>query len=191
MSYLPLTPVPVPDDDDHAFWEYCNSRQLRFQHCPQCGVTVHPPIGVCPGCRSFDRAWIEAPAAARVFSFTWAHTAADNSVADTLPYNVVLVAFDGLANVKLISNVVNVQPGELATGDALAYAERHDEEALVTEGHRILYPAYGTYIGGAAGQAVGMTIGLPIYAGAVVAGHVAGRLPTEDVSEDASEDAGD
>ena len=97
----------------------------------------------------------------------------------------------GLYAVAFGLPITVLYPEAIATGDALAYAERHDEEALVTEGHRILYPAYGTYIGGAAGQAVGMTIGLPIYAGAVVAGHVAGRLPTEDVSEDASEDAGD
>ena len=97
----------------------------------------------------------------------------------------------GLYAVAFGLPITVLYPEAIATGDALAYAERHDEEALVTEGHRILYPAYGTYIGGAAGQAVGMTIGLPIYAGAVVAGHVAGRLPTEDASEDASEDAGD
>ncbi len=119
MSYLPEAPAPVPDDDDHEFWSHCNERQLRFQHCPQCGMTVHPPIAVCPGCRNFERAWIDAPAAAHVFSYTWAFTAADASVTDALPYNVVLVSFDGLPNVKLISNVVNVRPTDLAVGDPL------------------------------------------------------------------------
>jgi hypothetical protein len=94
----------------------------------------------------------------------------------------------GLYAVAFGLPITVLYPEAIATGDALAYAERHNDEALVSEGHRILYPAYGTYLGGAAGQAVGMTIGLPIYAGAVVAGHVAGRLPTEDVSEDVPED---
>jgi hypothetical protein len=94
----------------------------------------------------------------------------------------------GLYAVAFGLPITVLYPEAIATGDALAYAKRHHDEALVAEGRRILYPAYGTYLGGAAGQAVGMTIGLPIYAGAVVAGHVAGRLPTEDVSDDASED---
>ncbi len=96
----------------------------------------------------------------------------------------------GLYAVAFGLPITELYPEAIATGDALAWAEQHDEEGLVTEGHRILYPAYGTYIGGAAGQAVGMTIGLPIYAGAVFAGHVAGRIPTGDVSEDVDDMAG-
>ena len=90
----------------------------------------------------------------------------------------------GLYAVAFGLPITVLYPEAIATGDALAYAERHDDEALVVEGRRILYPAYGTYLGGAAGQAVGMTIGLPIYAGAVVAGHVAGRIPTDAGTED-------
>ena len=87
--------------------------------------------------------------------------------------------------------ISQLYPEAIATGDALAYAERQDDEALVAEGHRILYPAYGTYLGGAAGQVVGMTVGLPVYAGAVVAGHVAGRTPIRAGEESADDTAGD
>jgi hypothetical protein len=84
----------------------------------------------------------------------------------------------GLYAVAFGLPISQLYPEAIATGDALAYAERQGDEALVAEGRRILYPAYGTYLGGAAGQVAGLSVGLPIYAGAVVAGHVAGRSPT-------------
>ena len=84
----------------------------------------------------------------------------------------------GLYAVAFGLPISELYPEAIATGDALAYAAELNDEELVAEGHRILYPAYGTYLGGAAGEAAGMTIGLPFYAGAVVAGHVAGRMPT-------------
>jgi hypothetical protein len=96
----------------------------------------------------------------------------------------------GLYAVAFGLPITQLYPEAIATGDALAYAEQRHDEALVAEGHRILYPAYGTYLGGAAGQVVGMTIGLPIYAGAVVAGHVAGRMPTGEETEEPDDAVG-
>lgn len=65
-------------------------------------------------------------------------------------------------------------PEAIATGDALAYLEEHDDRELQREAYRILFPAYGTYIGGSVGEVV-PPVALPVYAGAVVAGHVVGR----------------
>ena len=97
----------------------------------------------------------------------------------------------GLYAVAFGLPISELYPEAIATGDALAYAERMDDESLVAEGHRILYPAYGTYVGGAAGQVAGMTIGLPLYAGAVVAGHAAGRMPSGEDGETPEDPAGE
>ncbi len=120
MAYLPAEiPLPLPDDDDAPFWAHCNERRLAFQQCPHCATLVHPPLAVCPGCRSFERGWVDAPAQAVVFAFTWAHTAAHASVKQSLPYNVVVVEFPQLPGVQLVSNVVDAVIGELRIGDAL------------------------------------------------------------------------
>jgi len=120
MSYLGEGNVlPDPNVDDAPFWANCAARRLTFQRCSGCGRVTHPPIGACPGCQSFERTWIDAPSDARVFSFTWVRTPAHDSVAQSLPYNVVVVEFPQLPGVRLISNVVNVAPGDLAIGDAL------------------------------------------------------------------------
>jgi len=74
-------------------------------------------------------------------------------------------------------------PEAIATGDALAYATRQDDPELEREAYRILFPAYGTYVGGSVGD-VAAPVALPVYAGAVVAGHVVGRLHSRSVSDD-------
>lgn len=123
MSYLPPSLLPSePPDGEAEFWAHCNARRLMFQSCPHCGHAVHPPLPVCPRCQSLERAWVEAPARAVVFSFTWAHSAAHPDVRDALPYNVVLLEFPDLPGVRLVSNVVDTSPGDLGIGDPVELA---------------------------------------------------------------------
>ena len=62
-----------------------------------------------------------------------------------------------------------------ASQDAMAYLEQRNDVEGIAEANRTLYPAYGTYVGGAIGDFV-PDYALPIYVGAVVAGHINGRL---------------
>jgi hypothetical protein len=79
--------------------------------------------------------------------------------------------------------VVTLWPEAIATGDAIAYAGRQDDPDLQREAYRILYPAYGTYVGGAVGD-LAAPVALPVYAGAVVAGHAVGRTMTLTFAKD-------
>src|SRR5439155_26059978 len=63
----------------------------------------------------------------------------------------------------------------VASRDALAYVRAAGSPEEQEEAYRLLYPAYGTYVGGAVGDFV-PGAGLVPYAGAVVAGHIAGRI---------------
>ena len=120
MPYLPTTvPGPRIDEVNAPFWESCREHKLKFQQCADCAHLIHPPLPMCPRCRSCNRNWPEAPHEATVYSFVWVHTAAHDSVAGALPYNVVLVEFPALPGVRLISNVIDAKPGELAMGDKL------------------------------------------------------------------------
>ena len=78
--------------------------------------------------------------------------------------------------------VVSLWPEAIATGDAIAYTQENDESELERESYRILFPAYGTYVGGAVGDFVA-PVALPIYAGAVVAGHAVGRVQARSVPD--------
>jgi hypothetical protein len=63
----------------------------------------------------------------------------------------------------------------VASRDALAYVEASGSPEEQQEAYRLLYPAYGTYVGSAVSDFV-PGLGIIPYAGAVVAGHVAGRV---------------
>ena len=123
MPYLPESmPFPVPPLDARRFWDYCAERRLMFQACADCGQLRHPPTPVCPACRSGAETWIDAPAVGEVYSYTVVHHSSHESVAGALPYNVVLITFPGMAGVRLVSNLVDVAPGELAIGIAVELA---------------------------------------------------------------------
>jgi len=120
MPYLPDALMDLPKPEDEApFWDNCARGRLAFQCCADCGKVIHPPLPVCPACRSMNKGWIEAPGEARVFSFTWVHVAADPSVAPSIPYNVALIEFPELPGIRFVSNVVDGKPGDLKIGDAV------------------------------------------------------------------------
>lgn len=71
----------------------------------------------------------------------------------------------------------------LATNDAVSYfrAEGRREDEL--EAYRVLYPAYGTYVGNAAGYLVAGG-GFPIYVAGVIGGHITGRMQAHQVERE-------
>jgi len=99
----------------------------------------------------------------------------------------------GTYSLATIVPVINLWPEAIATGDVLAYADRHGATDLEREEYRILYPAYGASLGGVAGDVFAGAF-LPVYASAVVAGHVVGRWESgriDDSSDDVSTSSSD
>lgn len=114
--YLPPDLAQEPAMDEKAFWVHCTSRRLMFQRCGECGLHRHPPIPICPACRSNSIAWTEAPAEGEVFSYTIVHHPSHPAMAACVPYNVAIIVFPQLDNVRLISNVVDAPPEQMAVG---------------------------------------------------------------------------
>lgn len=117
MGYLPEgVPSPEPTLDDQPFWDYCAQRELRFRRCTACGRCRHPPAPGCPHCQSFESDWVRADDDAELFSYTVVHYAAHPAVEPALPYNVAIVLFPSLDNVRLVSNLIGVDPGAIRIG---------------------------------------------------------------------------
>ncbi len=81
----------------------------------------------------------------------------------------------------------------IASEDVFAYLEDQGDKEQIAEAYRILYPAYGTYVGNTIGGFSG-SYALPIYLAGVAAGHVngrvlAGNLPANDSTPAAIEQA--
>lgn len=77
--------------------------------------------------------------------------------------------------------VVPLYHESVATSDVLAYAQEKEDARLQQEAYRILFPAYGTYVGGAIGSVL-PSISFPAYYGSVILGHAAGRWQAAQVS---------
>ena len=123
LPYLSATlPFPTPSLDAVEFWRYCSERRLKFQACAECRVARHPPTPLCPHCHSKLMTWVEAPSVGKIFSYTIVHNASHESIGAYLPYNVVLVEFDGLDNLRIVSNVIDAEPHELAIGQEVVLA---------------------------------------------------------------------
>ena len=117
MAYFPADmPVPVPTMDDAAFWDHCAERRLLFQSCAACEQTRHPPTPICSRCGSTRLQWVEAPEHATVFTFTVVHHPSHPAVIGHLPYVVAVVDFPQLAQVRLVTNVTDVDPPQMRVG---------------------------------------------------------------------------
>ena len=77
----------------------------------------------------------------------------------------------------------NLYPEGIATHDAMSYLRAQGDLDNRKRGYNILYPAYGTYIGGDFGSWTPFYY--PILAGAAVVGHVAGRTRSAMIDEEA------
>jgi uncharacterized OB-fold protein len=131
--YLPPLGIGRPQLPEHvAFWDHCSRRELRFQRCTSCSAVRHPSAPICPRCASSDVAWDLAPARAELFSYTVVHHAPTPALRASVPYNIAIVAFDGLDDVRLVSNVIDAAPDELRIGMplALVWQERADGTVL-------------------------------------------------------------
>jgi hypothetical protein len=89
-------------------------------------------------------------------------------------YPGIYAAVYGLPIVPLYHEAV-------ATSDAIAYAQQALDENLQREAYHVLYPAYGTYVGGALGAILPIA-SVPTYYGSVVLGHILGRWQASGIS---------
>lgn len=129
-TYLPWLDIAPPTLVEHLeFWRHCNNGELRFQRCAECGSWQHPPSPMCASCRSFELRWEPVPVhAPSLFSYTVVHHAASPALKDRVPYNVAIVAFEGMGDLRLISNVIDARPDEMRIGMPLELVWQGDGE---------------------------------------------------------------
>jgi uncharacterized OB-fold protein len=108
--------VPEPGFDDRPFWQACDERRLVFQCCAECHTARHPPSPVCPRCRSLHVTWQPSQGLGEVFTFTVVHHASHESVKPCLPYVVAVVVFDDVPGVRLVTNVIGIEPAAVHIG---------------------------------------------------------------------------
>lgn len=87
-------PLPEVNTWNRPFWEAARRHELQLQKCDECGERWFPPEPVCPNCLSTNVSWQPVSGLGRIWSKCRFHHVYFKSMADDLPYNVVVVELD-------------------------------------------------------------------------------------------------
>src|SRR5262249_19795209 len=91
-------------------------RQLVIQRCDECRRYRHPPVPLCPHCLSTKLDAVPVSGRGTVYTFTVAEQAFHPFFADKLPYIIVSVALEEQHDLRLVSVLVDCEPGDVRAG---------------------------------------------------------------------------
>ena len=109
-----MRPLPELTPANEWFWTSGADGVLRIQECSDCGELVHPPVPICPYCRS--RSSKPAPMSGRgtIVGFT---VNAHRWLPDfDPPYVIANVALAEDPRVHLTTNIVDCEPADVQIG---------------------------------------------------------------------------
>ena len=114
MPEKPFRLLPRVTDRNRHFWQGGKEGRLQFLRCRACETWIHPPQPICPECLGKDLAAEPVSGRAQVFTFTLNHQpwvpAPDH------PYCIAIVEIEEQEGLRLMTNVVNCAPEEVAIG---------------------------------------------------------------------------
>ena len=121
-----MRPLPQLTPANEWFWTSGSDGQLRIQSCTDCETLVHPPVPICPACRSLAHAPRVVSGRATVIGFT---VNSQQWLPDMEPpYVVANVALDEDARVRLTTNIVGCEPDEVRIGQQVRVRfEQYDD----------------------------------------------------------------
>ena len=121
-----MRPLPELTAATEWFWTSGADGRLRIQGCSACGSLVHPPVPICPNCRSTE--WQPTVVSGRgsVVGFTvnehrW-HPAFDP------PYAIAVVAVAEDPTVRLTTSIVGCDAAEVHVGQDVEVRFEHVED---------------------------------------------------------------
>jgi hypothetical protein len=105
-------PAPIVTEDSAAFWDAADQGRLVAQRCAACGRLRHPPRPMCPECSSLDVEVVELSGRGVVYSYALLH----HPQHPAFEYPVLAVLVDLEEGIRIVSNVVGVEPNDVGIG---------------------------------------------------------------------------
>jgi len=121
-----MRPLPELTSANEWFWKSGSDDVLRIQGCDNCGQLVHPPVPICPYCRS--RSWTPTATSGRgtVVGFTVnSHRWLPGF---DPPYVIANVALAEDARVHLTTNIVGCEPSDVRIGQEVSVRFEQQED---------------------------------------------------------------
>ena len=124
--------LPVEHDTIEHYRGYLR-RELVLNRCAECSRWHHPMRPICPACWSWSVIPNAASGRGTVYLVTLLHQGppADGVDYGRGPHPVVTVELDGAPGIRLISNVLDVDPARLAIGMPVVLAWDEPQPGVV------------------------------------------------------------
>ena len=121
-----MRPLPELTSANEWFWKSGSDGVLRIQGCDDCGQLVHPPVPICPYCRSRSSKPTAVSGRATVVGFTVnSHRWLPGF---DPPYVIANVALAEDARVHLTTNIVGCEPSDVRIGQEVSVRfEQHED----------------------------------------------------------------
>jgi len=124
-----VRPLPELTPDTAWFWRSGEDGTLRIQGCDDCGRLVHPPVPICPYCRS--RSMIRVAVSGRGTVVGVTVNAHQWLPAFEPPYAIANVALAEDPTVHLTTDVVGCDPAGVHVGQHVAVCFEHHEDVWI------------------------------------------------------------
>lgn len=113
-SILPESwPIPELNKFNRSFF---TSGALVVQECEACGNIQHPPEEICHSCREMKFKARETNGLGTIYSYMVIHHPVAPELRPYVPYAIVLVRLDEYPQCRVLGNVLNRKPDEIAIG---------------------------------------------------------------------------
>lgn len=125
-----MKPTPVPDDVTDFHWSAARRGELAVARCVPYGHLNYPPDVSCAFCGARELEPRVVSGRGSVYSFTVVRPAFDPAFAADVPYVVALVELDEQPGLTMLTNLVDVDPEQVAIGDPVhvVFEARGDQQ---------------------------------------------------------------
>ncbi len=129
MSKQFKRPLPQLTDSNRFFWTSGEDGKLRFLKCSDCGNLIHPPVPICDKCLSMNQEVAEVSGRATLAAVTVNHQMWMPMIEP--PYVIALVEIEEQVDVRLTTNIVKCEEGDLEIGMPLEVEFEHYEDVYL------------------------------------------------------------
>lgn len=123
---VPFRMLPQLAEGNRFFWTSGESGRLHFLHCRRCGQWIHPPQPVCPRDHSKDVVPEAVSGRGVVATYTVNHQ--PWMPGPELPYVVAIVEIEEDPSVRLMTNIVHVDPDDVHIGMPVRVVFEHHSD---------------------------------------------------------------
>jgi acetyl-CoA acetyltransferase/uncharacterized OB-fold protein len=121
-----MRPLPELTPWTGWFWTSGADGTLRIQGCTECGTLVHPPVPVCPVCRSRSSSPTEVSGRATIVGYTVNQHQWHPDLPP--PYVIAVVALAEDPGVRLTTNITGCDIGDVRVGlEVQVRFEQHED----------------------------------------------------------------